>query len=69
MRLEYLHARHSCTTTAFLEPEEITISTMIIWMNLGYSHHENDRELNIVAFELQFNIIKKMWRCLAYWSF
>lgn len=60
---------HVLATIAFLEPAGITISTMIIWMNLGYSHHENDSELNSVAFELQFNIIKMMWRCLAYWKF
>lgn len=68
-------AIHVLATIAFLqqcllEPSGITISAMIIWMNLGYSQHENYSELNIiVAFELQFNTTKLMWRCLAYWSF
>lgn len=53
-----------------LEPAGITTSTVMIWMNLGYSHHEDDNGIKIVvAFELQFNIIKMLWGCLAYWGF
>jgi len=40
---------------------------MLIEMNLGYSHREDDNEQKIVvAFELWINIIKMLWRCLAY---